>query len=363
MSTTREPDPDRGGARPAGHPDHPRVRRARRSRSSGPASTPSCSCSGCGPRSIDTDDRASGTPAPAASGATRPAARGDGFSMGFYGSFHEVRPGRAARADLHVRRRRPTAVSLETMTFEALEGGRCRTVGTSVVETIEIRDQMLASGMETGVRRGLREARRAAARRSREPRPTSTARSRATSPAAWSGATDWDAPAPVDGWVARDVVRPPGRAGSRRSSRPARGVRLAGGPSVDDDPVGAWQAHARRGPGAARRPRDAVEGAEQPAHRRGAARRGGRPLLHRRRLHAHLGPGAGDRPGRDARRRAVRGDARRHGADGRGAPSERSVRPAGRGARPTPTLQTRLIGVHRARPVVAGLSGPRQRAA
>ena len=57
------------------------------------------------------------------------------------------------------------------------------------------------------------------------------------------GAHDWDAPAPVEGWVARDVVRHlvewlPGflEGGS--------GVRLPDGPSVDDDPVGAWRAHA-----------------------------------------------------------------------------------------------------------------------
>ncbi len=57
------------------------------------------------------------------------------------------------------------------------------------------------------------------------------------------GAEDWDAPAPVDGWTARDVVGHliawfPGflEAGS--------GVRLPDGPSVDDDPVGAWRSQA-----------------------------------------------------------------------------------------------------------------------
>ena len=60
--------------------------------------------------------------------------------------------------------------------------------------------------------------------------------------------------------------------GSRRSSRAAPGVRLAAGPSVDDDPVAAWQAHSRRGAGAARRPGDRRPGADQPAHRRGPAR-------------------------------------------------------------------------------------------
>jgi len=58
------------------------------------------------------------------------------------------------------------------------------------------------------------------------------------------GTTDWDVPSPVDGWTARDVVRHlvewfPGflRAGT--------GIELPGGPSVDADPVGAWEAQAR----------------------------------------------------------------------------------------------------------------------
>jgi uncharacterized protein (TIGR03086 family) len=57
------------------------------------------------------------------------------------------------------------------------------------------------------------------------------------------GTTDWDAPTPVDDWVARDVVRHlvtwlPGFLHS--SGLPA----LPGAPSVEADPVGAWQAHA-----------------------------------------------------------------------------------------------------------------------
>jgi uncharacterized protein (TIGR03086 family) len=53
----------------------------------------------------------------------------------------------------------------------------------------------------------------------------------------------WDSPAPVEGWVARDVVRHlvewlPAflKAGA--------GVDLPTGPSVDDDPVAAWTVHA-----------------------------------------------------------------------------------------------------------------------
>jgi len=56
------------------------------------------------------------------------------------------------------------------------------------------------------------------------------------------GVKDWDAEAPVDGWVARDVVRHltqwlPGLLSSGSD------VVLAAGPSVDEDPVAAWQVH------------------------------------------------------------------------------------------------------------------------
>ena len=50
----------------------------------------------------------------------------------------------------------------------------------------------------------------------------------------------WDDPAPVDGWAARDVVR---HLVEWFPSFLAAGsdVHLPAGPSVDDDPVGAWQ--------------------------------------------------------------------------------------------------------------------------
>jgi len=57
------------------------------------------------------------------------------------------------------------------------------------------------------------------------------------------GTRSWDAPSPVAGWTARDVVRhlvewlPSFLAGGSS-------VRLPAVPSVDNDPIGAWQAHA-----------------------------------------------------------------------------------------------------------------------
>jgi len=55
-----------------------------------------------------------------------------------------------------------------------------------------------------------------------------------------TAAEAWDNPAPPEGWVARDVVRhlvewfPAFLQGST-------GITLAAGPSVDDDPAGAWR--------------------------------------------------------------------------------------------------------------------------
>ena len=56
------------------------------------------------------------------------------------------------------------------------------------------------------------------------------------------GARSWDAPSPVAGWAARDVVRHltewlPGFLAS------GAGIELPDGPSVDENPVAAWQVH------------------------------------------------------------------------------------------------------------------------
>ncbi|SEE64926.1 TIGR03086 family metal-binding protein [Ruania alba] len=56
------------------------------------------------------------------------------------------------------------------------------------------------------------------------------------------GTRDWDAPAPVEGWTARDVVRHLGTwfPGFLRGGA---GIELPAG-DVDVDPVAAWQVHA-----------------------------------------------------------------------------------------------------------------------
>jgi len=57
-----------------------------------------------------------------------------------------------------------------------------------------------------------------------------------------AGAADWDAPSPVAGWVARDVVRH--LVEWPRAFLSGSGYAdLPPGPPVDLDPVGAWRAH------------------------------------------------------------------------------------------------------------------------
>ena len=78
---------------------------------------------------------------------------GDGNQFSFYGSFHEVRPN-----DLIVQTFTfagfPDGVSLERLSLEDLGDGRCRLTGTSLVDSFESRDAMIASGMESGIRAG-----------------------------------------------------------------------------------------------------------------------------------------------------------------------------------------------------------------
>lgn len=71
----------------------------------------------------------------------------------FYGSFHEVRPSERL-VQTFTWEGMPDGVSLETMTFDDLGGGRTRTIGLSVVDNLEGRDAIMASGMEVSVYEG-----------------------------------------------------------------------------------------------------------------------------------------------------------------------------------------------------------------
>jgi len=76
----------------------------------------------------------------------------DGDAQTFFGSFHEVRPGRMVQTFTWAGM--PDGVSLDTATFEELPGGRTRLVATSVVDSLESRDAILRSGMDLGMREG-----------------------------------------------------------------------------------------------------------------------------------------------------------------------------------------------------------------
>jgi uncharacterized protein YndB with AHSA1/START domain len=72
----------------------------------------------------------------------------------FYGSFHEVRPDQRL-VQTFTWEGAPDGVSLDTSVFEDLGDGRTRMRQTSVVENLEVRDAIIASGMETGVLEGF----------------------------------------------------------------------------------------------------------------------------------------------------------------------------------------------------------------
>ena len=76
----------------------------------------------------------------------------DGNEYGFFGAFHEVRP-HDRIVQTFTYDGVPDGVSLETALFEDL-GGRTRVTTTSVVDSLEARDGILASGMETGLTEG-----------------------------------------------------------------------------------------------------------------------------------------------------------------------------------------------------------------
>jgi uncharacterized protein YndB with AHSA1/START domain len=78
----------------------------------------------------------------------------DGEEYGFFGSFHEVRENERF-VQTFTFEGAPDSVALEVMTFESLPGDRSMVRSVSVGESVEARDAMVASGMETGVVEGF----------------------------------------------------------------------------------------------------------------------------------------------------------------------------------------------------------------
>ena len=77
----------------------------------------------------------------------------DGNEYGFFGSFHEVRPSELI-VQTFTFEGEPDGVALERLVLEDLGDGRTRLVATSLVDSFEGRDAVLASGMEVGIREG-----------------------------------------------------------------------------------------------------------------------------------------------------------------------------------------------------------------
>ncbi|MRG60069.1 polyketide cyclase [Agromyces sp. CFH 90414] len=78
----------------------------------------------------------------------------DGGEWGFNGTFHSVRENEFAVQTFEFEGM-PDVVAIETMTFEDLGGGRTRLTGHSTYPSVEARDGMVESGMETGLTEGF----------------------------------------------------------------------------------------------------------------------------------------------------------------------------------------------------------------
>jgi uncharacterized protein YndB with AHSA1/START domain len=76
----------------------------------------------------------------------------DGVDYAFRGCFHEVSDGRIVQTFTY--EDQPGHVALESLTFTDLGGGRTRLHAQSLVDSFEVRDAWLASGMESGVNDG-----------------------------------------------------------------------------------------------------------------------------------------------------------------------------------------------------------------
>lgn len=77
-----------------------------------------------------------------------------GTEYAFNGVFHVVREN-ALIIQTFEYEGVPDVVAIDSVTFEDLGNGRTRLVGHSVYPTVETRDAMVASGMETGMTQGF----------------------------------------------------------------------------------------------------------------------------------------------------------------------------------------------------------------
>lgn len=79
---------------------------------------------------------------------------GEGNEFAFNGVFHVVRENDFAIQTFEFEGA-PDVVSIESLAFERLEGGRTRLVGRSTFPSVESRDMIVEHGMETGLQEGF----------------------------------------------------------------------------------------------------------------------------------------------------------------------------------------------------------------
>jgi uncharacterized protein YndB with AHSA1/START domain len=77
----------------------------------------------------------------------------DGVEHHFFGSFHELREGERI-VQTFTYEGFPDVVALETLTLVELPGGRTRLEAFSLCDSFEVRDAVLAGGMQEGVVEG-----------------------------------------------------------------------------------------------------------------------------------------------------------------------------------------------------------------
>lgn len=165
-------------------------------------------------------------------------ARGqDGTELAWHGTFREiVAPHRSVSTEVF--EGFPDAATLNTTTLT--HAGGITTVETLVEHSSrENRDGHLQSGMEDGMQDTFDRLEELLGRADTTSERFRRVAGRFTDVAQELEGSDWDAPAPPDGWVARDVV------GHMLAWMPGllsgAGIELDPSPSVEDDPAGAWE--------------------------------------------------------------------------------------------------------------------------
>jgi uncharacterized protein YndB with AHSA1/START domain len=79
-----------------------------------------------------------------------------GYEVAFHGEYREIVPNeKLVNTEIYEGAPPEAGAALVTCTFEALEGGRTRLHMLTSVDTKEVRDMIIDSGMESGAQEGL----------------------------------------------------------------------------------------------------------------------------------------------------------------------------------------------------------------